>query len=206
MPVSRTRRLSGFILPCLPCPAATPPALGRWLHEIKVDGYRLVARRDVAGIRLLTRHGTDWSTRFPLVYSAVSKLRCTTCLIDGEIVSPDENGIPSFERLRHQQPALLYAFDLVELDGRDLRKKPIEARKAALAKLLGNAKGTGITYAEHVEGDAAEIFAHSCKLGYEGIVSKRIGSFYHSGRSTDWIKIKNPESAAVRRERQIKRR
>jgi bifunctional non-homologous end joining protein LigD len=170
------------------------------LHEIKIDGYRQLAIRDTAGVRLLTRHGTDWTDRFPKVYAAVSKLRCQSCLIDGEVGAPDDRGIPCFDSLRRRQPALLYAFDLIEIDGVDLRHEPIEARKGALAKLLRGATGAGIMFCDHIEGDAREIFAQACKLGYEGIVCKRAGSRYRSGRSLDWFKIKNPESAAARRD------
>jgi bifunctional non-homologous end joining protein LigD len=106
--------------------------------------------------------------------------------------------------LRRRRPAILYAFDLLQLDGADLRKEPIEQRKAMLAKLL-QPKQSGIVFNEHIEGLAQEIFEHACKLGYEGIVCKRIGSRYASGRSVDWVKLKNPECAAVRRERKIKR-
>jgi len=194
---------AGFIEPCLPSHTAKPPAAGAWLHEIKLDGFRLLAIRDTSAVRLLTRHGTDWTDRFPKVHAAVSKLRCRSCLIDGEVGAPDDRGIPCFDSLRRRQPALLYAFDLIEIDGVDIRKEPIEVRKSALATLLRGAIGVGIMFCGHIEGDAREIFEHACKLGYEGIVSKRAGSPYKSGRSNDWLKMKNPDSAAVAREREI---
>jgi bifunctional non-homologous end joining protein LigD len=102
----------------------------------------------------------------------------------------------------HYGPAILYAFDLLQLDGADLRKEPIERRKVKLAKLLHPVQ-SGIVFNDHMEGSAMEIFEHACKLGYEGIVCKRVGSPYRSGRSFDWLKLKNPNSAAVRREREI---
>jgi bifunctional non-homologous end joining protein LigD len=104
--------------------------------------------------------------------------------------------------LRHRKnesAVFLYAFDLLQLNGRDLRGEPIELRRAELAKLIRSA-GTGIQLSEHIEQDAAIVFEHACKLGLEGIVSKRRGSRYVSGRSPDWIKLKNPNSPAVRRE------
>ena len=99
--------------------------------------------------------------------------------------------MPSFDLLRRRKPAVLYAFDLLQLDGADLRAEPIEIRKATLARLLAGITG-GITINDHMHGDARKIFAHACRLGLEGIVSKRRGSRYESGRSRHWIKLKNP--------------
>ena len=196
-------RPSGFIEPCLPSKTSKPPTCGRWLHEIKIDGYRLLPHRGTDGVRLITRHGIDLSHRYPDVGAAIVSLRCTSCIIDGEIASPDESGVPSFNLLQRRQPALLYAFDILELDGADPRAKPIEVRKATLAKLLDKAQGP-IIFCEYIEGDAMLIFQHACKLGYEGIVSKRADSRYRSGRSLDWLKMKNPKSDAVARERKIR--
>src|SRR5712671_6313905 len=153
---------AGFIEPCLPSHTARPPAVGQWIHEIKLDGFRLLAIRDTSAVRLLTRHGTDWTDRFPKVHAAVSKLRCLSCLIDGEVGAPDDRGIPCFDQLRRRQPALLYAFDLIEIDGVDIRRNPIEERKRALAKLLRGATGAGIMFCDHIEGDALQIFAQAC--------------------------------------------
>jgi bifunctional non-homologous end joining protein LigD len=117
-------------------------------------------------------------------------------------VVTDDRGVSDFERLRsrrHDHRAFLYAFDLVELDGRDLCADPIEARKDALAVLLKGA-GFGLQLVEHVEEDGGTVFRHACFLGLEGIVSKRKGSKYRSGRTDGWIKSKNPGSPAVTRE------
>ena len=206
MSLRKRDRPPGFIEPCLPSPGAKLPVHGAWLHEVKIDGYRLLARRDATGVRLFTRHATDWTARFPIVAAAIAGLPCASCLIDGEVAAPDAAGLPSFDALRRRAPAMLFAFDLIELDGRDLRHEPIEARKAALVELVTAPKAPGIIFNEHIEGPAQEIFEHACRLGYEGIVCKRMGSRYASGRSTDWLKLKNPDSAAVRREREIKRR
>ena len=114
MPVLR------FIEPCLPSPADRPPSGANWIHEIKHDGYRLMARRDPVGIRLITRRGNDWSDRFPLVVEAVNHLPVRSCLIDGEVVCCDERGLARFDvlrRRRNEANAFLYAFDLLELDG-----------------------------------------------------------------------------------------
>src|SRR6266567_3107387 len=137
---------SGYIEPCLPSPADHPPSGPDWVHEIKHDGYRLMARRDPIGIRLLTRNGHDWASRYPLIVEAVDRLKVRSCLIDGEAVACNGEGLPVFDRLRyrrHDGRVFLYAFDLIELDGDDLRHKPIERRKAALAKLIRRAK-TGL--------------------------------------------------------------
>src|SRR3982074_701410 len=127
---------ASFIEPCLPSPADKPPSGSQWIPEIKHDGFRLMARRDPVGIRLITRRGNDWSTRYPLVVEAVNHLKVRSCLIDGEVVCCDERGLATFATLRQRQNeagAFLYAFDLLELDGADIRREPIEVRKATLA-------------------------------------------------------------------------
>jgi bifunctional non-homologous end joining protein LigD len=201
---SRTRSgLAGFIEPCLPSPADKPPSGANWIHEIKHDGYRLMARRDPVGIRLLTRRGNDWANRFPLVVEAVNHLKVRSCLIDGEVVCCDERGLAVFHILRRRQneaSAFLYAFDLLELDGTDMRREPLEVRKATLASILRKSR-TGVRLNEHLEHPEGEVvFRHACKMGLEGIVSKRLGSHYRSGRSPDWLKFKNPQAPAVKRE------
>jgi ATP-dependent DNA ligase len=113
---------SGFIEPCLPSAAARPPSGPDWVHEIKHDGYRLMARRDLVGIRLLTRNAHDWSPRYPAIIDAVNRLKVRFCLIDGEAVACDDNGVASFDLIRHQRAnerTFLYAFDLIELNGDD---------------------------------------------------------------------------------------
>ena len=162
-------------------------------------------RRDAGGVRLITRNGHDWSSRYPSIVSAANALRCKSCVIDGEVVVSGEGGLTDFNLLRYgkqvKPEAFLYAFDLLELNGEDMRRKPIEARKAALAKLLSSARGSyGIHFVDHLDfDDAAMFFEHACKLGCEGIVSKRKGSHYKACRSRDWLKTKNPAAPAVRR-------
>jgi ATP-dependent DNA ligase len=192
-----------FIPPCLPSRADRPPSGPGWVHEIKHDGFRMMVRRDVAGVRLLTRNGHDWAPRYPLIVEAVNRLKARSCLIDGEAVACDENGLTVFERLRLKpsgEHVFLYAFDLLELDGQDLRREPLEVRKATLASVLRKA-GPGVQLNEHLEHEDGEVvFRHACKMGLEGIVSKRLGSRYRSGRSPDWLKMKNPAAPAVKRE------
>jgi ATP-dependent DNA ligase len=197
---SRGTRLD-IIEPCLPSPAKRPPAGDGWLHEIKHDGFRILARRDSAGVRLITRHGNDFTKRFPLAVEAISALP-GSFLIDGEAVVTNERGLAVFDLVRsnrHGIDAVLIAFDLIALDGEDLRRTPIEQRKRKLAK-LARRPHAGIVLNEVFEGDGDILFAHACKLGCEGIVSKRLGSPYRSGRSKHWIKVKNPEAPAVKRE------
>ena len=192
-----------FVPPCLPTKSAIPPSGSNWIHEIKHDGYRLMARRDSVGIRLITRRGNDWSDRFPLIVEAVNQLRVRSVLIDGEVVCCDERGLARFDVLRrrcNEATAFLYAFDLLELDGTDLRREPIETRKAILASILRKSRH-GVRLNEHLEhSDGLAVFQHACQMGLEGIVSKRLGSRYRSGRSPDWLKFKNPNAPAVRRE------
>jgi ATP-dependent DNA ligase len=156
---------SSFIEPCLPSTADQPPSGPEWIHEIKHDGYRLMARRDSAGIHLITRRGNDWSDRFPLVVEAVNHLKVQSCLIDGEVVCCDERGLARFDLLRHRRNeamAFLYAFDLLELNGQDLRREPLEVRKATLASILRKSRA-GVRLNEHLEHpDGITVFQHAC--------------------------------------------
>jgi len=148
--------------------------------------------------------GLLWiAAQYPSIAAAVAALPCRSCLIDGEVVVCGEDGIPVFDRLRYgrqpQSEAVLFAFDLLELGGKDLRRTPLEERKAALAKLLRKSSWA-LQLNEHIVESGEIVFRHACKLGYEGIVSKRLGSPYRSGRSRDWIKSKSPAAPAVKRE------
>jgi bifunctional non-homologous end joining protein LigD len=200
---SRLRPLPvGFVAPCLPTRAPRAPYGAIWLHEIKHDGFRVIARKEGKRVRLYSRPGNDLTYRFPLIVEALGQLRSRSCIIDGEAVSCGDDGIATFDLLRHRHhdaSVFMWAFDLVELDGEDLRREPLEVRKATLASLLARA-ASGLRLNEHMEEDGPLVFYHACKLGFEGIVSKRKGSRYRSGRSPDWIKRKNPACAAVKRE------
>jgi len=205
---------AAFIEPCLPTLAEKPPSGPRWIHEIKRDGYRLQARRDTDGTYLITRNGFDWTTRYPAIAADLKALACRSCIIDGEVVILDDDGaIPVFDRLRHgprvETEAVLYACDLLELDGEDLRGEPIEFRKAALDRLLAKRVSSGrgkprppqaIYMVEHLDFDDADmVFEQACAIGCEGIVSKLKGSRYTSGRTRDWIKVKNPAAPWAKR-------
>jgi bifunctional non-homologous end joining protein LigD len=195
----------GFIPPCLPTKAKQPPYGGAWLHEIKHE-FRVIARKDGNRVELYSRPGNDLTDRFPLIVEALARLHSRSCIIDGEAVACDDNGVPSFDRIRYRRydgSVFLCAFDLIELNGDDLRRDPIEVRKTTLASVLAKAaSGLRFTSTSNHE-DGAIVFAHACKMGLEGIVSKRKGSSYRSGRSPDWLKMKNPACAAVRREEEV---
>ena len=192
----------GFIAPCLPINAPQPPSGELWLHEIKHDGFRVIARKVGERVKLYSRSGNDLTYRFRPIVEALARLRSRSCIIDGEAVACRDDGLSSFDLLRHRHhgaSVFMWAFDLIELDGEDLRREPLEVRKATLASLLARA-ASGLRLNEHMEEDGPLVFYHACKLGFEGIVSKRKGSRYRSGRSPDWIKRKNPACAAVKRE------
>jgi bifunctional non-homologous end joining protein LigD len=153
-------------------------------------------------VRLYSRPGNDLTHHFPLIVETLARLRSRSCIIDGEAVACDDNGVASFNLIRyrrHDDSTFLYAFDLIEQDGDDLRRNPLEVRKAALVSVLARA-GSSIRFNEHIEGDGPTVFAHACKMGLEGIVSKRKDSAYRSGRSPDWLKMKNADAPAVKRE------
>jgi bifunctional non-homologous end joining protein LigD len=188
--------------PCLPRPAKEPPLGPGWIHEIKHDGFRIIARRDAGGVRLMTRNGYDFSERFPLIVAAIADLKARSCVIDGEAIACNENGLSVFELIRYRQhdhAVTLCAFDLLQIDGEDLRREPIEVRKQTLKGLLRRAH-PGIAFNRHFDVDGAIVYRQACALGCEGIVSKQLGSPYRSGRVDQWLKIKNPTAPAVKRE------
>jgi bifunctional non-homologous end joining protein LigD len=153
-------------------------------------------------VRLITRNGNDFTSRFPLAVDAVTRLPAHSFLLDGEAIVTNERGLAVFDLIRHKRhgdEAVLIAFDLIELEGEDLRRMPIEQRKRKLAKLV-RGPHPGVVLNEVFEGDGDILFAHACKLGCEGIVSKRLGSPYRSGRSPHWVKVKNPNAPSVKRE------
>jgi bifunctional non-homologous end joining protein LigD len=198
---SRPSKRPGVIEPCIPTRASKPPIGPQWIHEIKHDGYRLIVRKRDDRVQLFTRNGFDWTDRYPFIRNAVAALLPSSATIDGEAVCCDESGVAVFEKLHsraHDGEVFLYAFDLLELDGEDCRPRPLEERKARLEKLLTGAPA-GISYSEHLDGDGAMIFAHACKLGLEGIVSKHREHPYRSGPSKAWLKIKNPNAPGVLR-------
>jgi ATP-dependent DNA ligase len=191
----------GFIPPCLPTIAKRAPAGPDWVYELKHDGYRLLVRREETRVRIFSRNGADFTERFPRIVEAARRLRVRSVLLDGEGIVYNGKGMPDFHLLHGKQndaAATLVAFDLLELDGDDVRRDPLLDRKKSLVRLLTKLKG-GIEYNDHIEGEGNEIFSAACELGHEGIVAKRKNLPYESGRSKRWLKIKNPDSPAMQR-------
>jgi bifunctional non-homologous end joining protein LigD len=188
--------LPAFIKPCLATLVAEPPDSGQWAHEIKFDGYRLQARIDDGKVQLLTRSGLDWTDKFGGLAQALLTLKFTSAIIDGEVVVEDENGVSSFVELvndlkaRRSARMVFLAFDLLFVDGIDTRALPLADRKNLLKRLLPRRKNIQVRYSDHVQGSGEMILAEACKLGLEGIISKRLYKPYRSGRGADWLKTK----------------
>jgi bifunctional non-homologous end joining protein LigD len=164
-----------------------------WRHEVKHDGYRLIARKDAGAVTLWTRHGTDFTHRLPRIAEAVRSLPVQSALIDGEAVVFRDDGHSDFAALRTKnggERAVFVAFDVLSVDGEDLRKLALEVRRAELEALI-NPDGA-IMFSEAIEEDGDLVFAKACELGVEGIVSKRLGGVYLSGPCRNWLKVKNP--------------
>ena len=190
-PLARERRRpAGFIQPCQPTLSDIVPSGPLWLHEIKRDGYRILAQKEGGRVRLWSRNGRDWSREFTAIAETLRSL--PDCVIDGEACAHWEDGWPDFWQLRGGgSTACFFAFDLLMLDGEDWRRRPLLGRKAGLKRLLGR-RNRVLRYVEHLDDSGAEMFAHTCRLGLEGIVSKRRDGRYRSGRSLTWLKVKNP--------------
>jgi ATP-dependent DNA ligase len=149
---------------CLPTRAAAPPGGADWLHEIKHDGFRMIARRDGERARLLSRRGLDWGWRFPTIVAAVEALAVRSCTIDGEVIACDGDGLADFELLRYRRrdaAVTLVAFDLRELDGSDLRREPIETRKSELTRLLDGCR-PGIVLNRVFDDPGPVVLEHAC--------------------------------------------
>jgi bifunctional non-homologous end joining protein LigD len=170
------------------------------VHEVKHDGYRLQVHVRAGRGRLYTINAADWTERYPRIVQEAARLK-RDAVMDCEVVCQDEDGRGDFDRLHSRcfdEEAIACAFDLLKLDGDDLRRRPLVERKAALMKLLNRSSG-GIQYVWHVEGDGEEAFEAACDCGLEGIVSKRLTAPYKSGPSKSWIKVRNPKSSAYLR-------
>lgn len=187
-----------FVPPCLATLQEKPPAGERWLHEVKFDGYRLQARIEKGAVRLLTRSGLDWTERFGTTLpKALAALPCDSALIDGEVVALGDSGVSSFgalqEALSEGRPGALvfFAFDCLHLDGQDLRADPLLARKERLEHLLDGTDEAGpLRYSEHFIEPGQTMLRHACRMGLEGVISKRADAPYRSGRGRDWVKSK----------------
>jgi bifunctional non-homologous end joining protein LigD len=185
----------GFIEPCHPTLREQAPPGVRWIHEIKFDGYRTQAHLHNGRPAIYTRRAYDWTRRFQTIADALRALSSKDLILDGEAVVADSRGIPDFGLLHADLAAgrgdrlLYYAFDVLYLDGFDLRAARLAERKRILSELLAG-KSERILYAEHLEGDGVEIYRRACAMGVEGIVSKQQDAPYRSRRTESWIKVK----------------
>jgi bifunctional non-homologous end joining protein LigD len=180
----------GFIEPALATSIGKVPSGDRWLHEIKFDGYRVQVHLVNEAVTVFTRRGNDWTKRFKKVAADAWHTAAGSAIIDGEIVVPATDGTTDFSVLQNELKGkstkiVMVAFDLLYLNGYDLRKLPLTERKTHLKKLID---GTDIQFSESFEVDGGEMYAHACKVGLEGVVSKVRDSKYHSGRGNDWVK------------------
>jgi bifunctional non-homologous end joining protein LigD len=184
--------------PFIPTSAKTVPARPEWLHEIKYDGYRLIVVRDDKRVRPITRNGYGWSGRFPWIVESALKNRQKQFVIDGEAV----DGVPDFNALhsrQHDDEVQPYAFDILALEGDDLRKLPLSMRKTNLARLLAR-RPDGIFVAPYESGEIGpDLFRKAREFGLERIVSKRADRPYRAGWSPDWVKVKNRKHPAMSR-------
>jgi bifunctional non-homologous end joining protein LigD len=197
-PPAAAETLPDFVPPCLALLQSKPPEGDTWRHEVKFDGYRLQARVDGDDIRLLTRTGLDWTDKFGKALVAdLKRLPCETVLLDGEVVALGPDGLTSFSALQaalsdgKTDQLVYFVFDILHLDGRDLRPDPFDARRQRLEGLLDVAEDQSavrLSAQFDVPGDA--MLEQSCRLGLEGMISKRGDAPYHSGRGGDWIKSK----------------
>jgi ATP-dependent DNA ligase len=172
------------------------PTGPQWIHELKHDGYRIVALKDGRSVRLWSRHGRDWTVELAAIMAAVRALPVERIVLDGEAVAHCPEGLPDFNGLMSQDgraAACLYVFDLLRLEAEDLRPRPLGERRARLAEFVAAAADPMLRFSEHLEAaEGPALFRHACAMGLEGIVSKRADRPYRSGRSPYWLKIKNP--------------
>ncbi|MGY2909190.1 non-homologous end-joining DNA ligase [Bradyrhizobium sp. URHC0002] len=182
--------LPGFIEPALASSVEKVPSGSRWIHEIKFDGYRVQVHLANEAVRVFTRRGNDWTSRFRKIADDAWHIKAGSAIVDGEVVVPATNGATDFSVLQKELKGtstkiVLIAFDLLYLNGRDIRKLPLFERKAELTKIIA---GTDVQFSESFEIEGREMFAHACELGLEGVVSKVRDSVYASGRGHNWVK------------------
>ncbi len=180
----------GFVEPALASSIDRVPSGSRWIHEIKFDGYRVQVHLHNEAVKIFTRRGHDWTHRFKKVADDAWHIKAGSAVVDGEIVVPAADGTTDFHVLQNElkgssRKIVMVAFDLIYLNGRDLRRLPLFQRKAELRKIVA---GTDVQFSESFEIDGQAMFAHACKVGLEGVVSKVRDSVYPTGRSSDWVK------------------
>jgi bifunctional non-homologous end joining protein LigD len=185
---------------CLPTRGLQVPAGPEWLHEIKYDGFRMLVQRDGERVRLITRGGYDWTKRYPWIVQAALKNRHKQFVIDGEAVILGVDGYSDFNALlfgKHNEEVQLCAFDVVAMDGENLREQPLSLRKTNLARLLAR-RPDGIFLSDFEQGEIGpDLFRAACRMGFEGLVSKRRDRPYQAGRTKHWVKVKNRDHPAM---------
>src|SRR5579862_2729973 len=192
---SPKENLPSFIHPQLATQATEAPRTPGWVHELKLDGYRIQARKDGARVQFLTRTGLDWTHRMKPIAAEVAELPVESAIIDGEVVVLSADGTTSFADLQAafqdgaNKPLTYFAFDLLHLNGHNLRDMPLVDRKALLSLLFEDADGA-LRYSEHVDAPGDLVFKKACELHAEGIISKRADGKYISSRTSDWRKLK----------------
>jgi ATP-dependent DNA ligase len=187
---------------CLPTLGKSVPTGPEWFHEIKYDGFRLRVERDGERVRLITRGGYDWTKRYPWIAEAALKNRQKQFVIDGEAVILGIDGISDFDALlsgKHNEEVQLCAFDVLAMNGDDLRRLPLSMRKANLQRLLAR-RPDGIFISDFEQGEIGpDLFLAACRMGLEGLVSKHRDRPYRSGRCRHWVKVKNRKHPAMDR-------
>jgi bifunctional non-homologous end joining protein LigD len=191
---TRSKAAPGYIPELDLMEAKSPPTGAGWVHEVKWDGFRAQAHLRNGKVTTYSHSGLDWTQEFDTVSEAVAKLEAISAVLDGEVVVIGPGGKPDFQALRrnlnkHSRDLRYYAFDLLELNGKDLRDRPLAERKFALAKLLAKAPDR-IHYVEHFETNPRRVMEAACRLGLEGVVSKKRDSPYKAGRQASWVKSK----------------
>jgi bifunctional non-homologous end joining protein LigD len=181
-------------LPQLASLVKTPPEGDDWIHEIKFDGFRIGCRVRSGRVTLLSRNGKDWTAVFPEVVTAVEKMALDDALLDGEVASVLPDGRTSFQALQNHGAArgtiVYFVFDLLRLDGERIDRLPLRERKARLRALVGGGRKGRVRYSDHVDGSGHAFFEQACRVGLEGIISKRADLPYHPGRHGGWVKTK----------------
>lgn len=184
-----------YIQPAEPRLVDVAPSGEGWLHEVKFDGYRTQLHTEAGIAKAFSKSGINWTSKYPQIVAAAAQLRCTSAILDGEVYLPDARGAADFSGLPaairwRPQELIFVAFDLLRLDGEDLRSRPIESRRATLADLLQSAPAHCLAFSDELGVDGPEAFAAVDALGLEGIVSKKRGSRYKSGDTDAWLKTK----------------
>ena len=196
LPGARRAKAPTTFKPQLATLADHIPSGDNWLHELKFDGYRCLAFIDEAGARLVTRNGNDWSQRFPTIIEGVERLTIANGVLDGEIVSLDDDGRSDFQLLQnqmnrdHDQSLVYYVFDVPFFSGYDLTATPLIDRKELLARIIPADWTGAVRYSDHIQGQGPNVFSHACRQALEGVVSKLGDSSYVQGRSRSWLKVK----------------